>query len=388
MHRDLLICRRIYFLKMQKGLYDENQIPFYNGGSVLLDDLNHFVGEPLAHMERHHDFLVPPEFLFAVFGRKPMQKARAIEQYCLNSGHFAHVQRIKVEFSRTTLAVDAIQTYMGQPAEKHRALILEGAEQLILHPDNELTRQYILDLREDAYKNGVLVFACFDRDPMTRTHQQLPESISIYRNKAMRQFRLVLFVPQPGSDYRRHCIETLLQKAQDHFAKCGRSIQVNLSDQDYANLDTYTSGCGPLDLCEFIQRVLRDVAFDGGEANPFKGQESPSVITLDILRRYMTETAGRGLHVLAYDPRFEESNLMSTCKKGCLASDVPVPPAKAKKQAAALMKKEKKSVLKRGRVKLEEEEAEEEDGEKRVKLEKEVEDAFAGVKVEEEKEES
>jgi len=347
---------------------EEEGIPFYNGDQIFLDDLNQFISGPVCHSGRLHDTLIPAKLMFAVYGRKSMQKARAVENFCHESNNFQAFRSVKVEYGRTTLAVDAIQTYLQEvqhiPHMK-KVLVIDGADELVLRPDNDLTRQFMLDLQDEIYRQGMIVFACFDKDPIRAAGQNVSEVVRDMRLKIMSYFGVFFFVPQPSSSYRRTCLETLLNDGAKHLLLHGKKVDIQLSDADFANLDTYTSGAGPVDIWRFCQSVLYDAAFDGSEKNPHKGKDTVT-ITLDVLRTYMTERAGRGLHILGFDPRYEENDLMVACDKGSLLVEKEVPEQKRKNQAAPQLTKttsKSKTGLKRGMASLVEED------QKRIKLE-------------------
>jgi len=360
---------------------DEEKLPFYDGGKILLGDLKQYVLDPVLNTNILHDTLIPPKLLFAVYGRSSMQKARAIHHFCIDSKAFHAVHRVKVEYRNTITAVDNIQTFMDDSASiphMKKVIIIDAADEFVLRPENELTKLFLLHLQETAYKTGTIIFACFNKDPL-RELQGIHQSIRDFRIKVMSYFNVFFFVPQPSSTYRKECLETLLTQGVEHLNNNGsRKIELQLSDVDYANLDTYTCNAGPLEIWKFTQAVLYDAAFQGREKNPHNQDDEKIVITLDVLRTYMNSKAGRGLHILDFDPRYQESDMMVACDKGTL--DIERDPREQKarnQQQMPVMKKEPKSVIKRGIAPLEEEEEGGGEDKKRIKLEEKlIEEAF------------
>lgn len=341
-------------------------IPLYNGGAAFQSDVSHFVTQRLKHPTRVDANLTPLSFMFSIFGRASMQKSRCIRNI-LEKEERMVTAYVSVDDNEAVMSVQLIQTVLKEAAardsndDKVYAIVIDHADRLFIDPDHQETVNLVQSLRTQAQASHCFIFACMDHEPFDFNGQKLPDSVRKFRQRVMRQFDVYFFVPAPPSSYRNHALKTLLQQATEKWPH----LKVDLSDEDYCHLDTYTSYAGPEELLKFVRTVLGDALFEGREQNPFNAirkEDTAITLTLPILREYLSERSGRW-HILRFDPRYEENNMSVLCGKAPVAG---MPLTEEQKKRVRLAKKMHKdqhpvTTLKRGRAELEQQDDDDED---------------------------
>ena len=367
-----------WFLKNDYG------IPLYDGGAAFQSDVAHFVTERLKHPERVDSSLTPLSFMFAIFGRASMQKARCIRSLLEKEDNMV-VAHVSVDDSEAVVSVQMLHTALKQAElreddNKVHAIVIDHADRLFVDPDHQETVNFVQSLRAQAEASRCFIFACMDHEPFEFSGQKLPDSVRKFRQRVMRQFDVYFFVPAPPPSYRNHALKELWKQATEKWPH----LKVDLSDEDYCHLDTYTSYAGPDEILAFVRTVLSDALFKGREKNPFQIAQPAEdngivTITLSILRSYLSRRSGRD-HILRFDPRYEENNMSVLCGKAPVAG---MPLTEEQKKNVQLAKRMHKvetpaSTLKRGRAELEEDE-DSAPSEKRTDVDTSVMEAFMEV---------
>jgi hypothetical protein len=323
-----------------------NEIALWNGGADFQKKCAQFIGQPFLKPWLHHEHINPVHKMISIFGRAGQHKARAVEAYCSSVG--VQYTRISVELGNTTMAVELMEHFFNSlqpnPAVHYsHILILEHANLLLTSPDSDVTTQFMEDLKKMTQELPVLIVALFDSNPLNPA-EQIPAPAKSYRKLVMSYFTIRIYYACPPHTYTVPLLKSLLHSGVEYYSETlpeGKRLdmRIDLTEGNYANMETYTSFCTPRDILWYVNRIFCDLVTPGMEspfARPQGVTTGPLTINFDVLCQYLTSHTG-SRHVLRYDARYEEDEYSVLCGNG------PIPGVHRKRedQMEAIQKKKK-----------------------------------------------
>jgi len=254
----------------------------------------------------------------ALFGRKGVQKRRAVEHLLNESGTISagvSVDSDNIEAVPglvTKFATDIGATVELDTPRLRGVLIIEHADVLCFEPPTKQVMEFTLDLAHIANTCKVLVLCLFDRLPPAPGDKDdwINPGHTRYYQKFFAQFTGGGYMPPPHSEYRAQLFRWYFEYYENSVAGRNAMVRFNLSDGDYVELAAASSNTTVTQMVNWIQGVIYHYA---------KARTQELVVDMDALSEHMNQAQGFA-HICRKDMERLENKWRQRNGKGPVAT--------------------------------------------------------------------
>ncbi len=290
----------------------------------VISDVEEFVNDvvlpPINAPQLFDPVTNPLRNCLALFGRKGVQKRRAVEHLLNESGTtFASVSVNSDNIEAVPGMVTAFAAEIGATADLDTprlrgVLIIEHADVLCFEPPTKEVMEFTLDLTTVADTCKVVVLCLFDRLPPVSGDKDewINPGHTRYYQKFFAQFTGGGYMPPPHSEYRTQLFRWYFEYYENSVAGRSAMVRFNLSEGDYVELAAASSNTTVTQMVNWIQGVIYHYA---------KARTQELVWDMNALSEHMNQAQGFA-HICRKDMERLENKWRQRNGKGPVATPV------------------------------------------------------------------
>lgn len=295
---------------------------------TLNEAFKNIVIQPYTKPCIYHPQYMPLPWCIGFYGRPGMEKARVLQQLCLQYGLSSSyslfslkigecnkvLNEIECVMKATSSVIDTLEEEESEKVGPKHIIIVDEADILCYEPDSEQTLLKSIELAKLCEHNHVLFIGIFNRFPGEGNN--VSPWIKEVQNKFWTQFKSFLYIESPNASFRISLFRFYIESFVQHFNSVQKDRVVtcdSLKEEDYQRLADFSTFATPENILVFMRKVFLHIA----------NHPEENTITVDYIENFTNVKYG-SKHICDYDTREVDNAFATACGFG--------PAVKPKKQ--------------------------------------------------------